>query len=431
MRKIAMTKTIGFGVIVIGVAWALASAEGQTTKPAKQPSTSPATQSSTLAAFVEKPFGFGFRGNGQGRFPDAKPVTEWSQTKNVVWATTMPAPSNASPALCGDRLFVCSDPSTVICVNLADGKILWQKSTLYSELTENPSDPSKDKDLPKTHNTNGYSSATPVTDGKHVWAVFGTGVVVCFDKDGNRVWAKKLENPPHEWGSSISPVLAGDTLLVQYDHMFGLDAATGKEKWKVSTTWRWGTPVVGSFGDDLVAVTGMGNAIHVKDGSAAGQVIAVDNYDSYNSLLLQDGVLYYVRSNPKAFRQPAPGGPPEKVWDGEKLAKGRYYATPLLHEGLLYAINESHTLSVIDAKTGKKVYDKTLDHLNGTAYSSPTLGGKYVFVSGEGGNTVVLEAGREYKEVARNTLEPFRTSPVFADGRMYVRTLKTLYCIGK
>jgi hypothetical protein len=74
---------------------------------------------------------------------------------------------------------------------------------------------------------------------------------------------------------------------------------------------------------------------------------------------------------------------------------------------------------------------KKVEYLQGTVYSSPTLAGKYILLSGEGGRTVVLASGREYREVARNELEPFRSTPVFAGDRMYVRTLKALYCIGK
>ena len=87
--------------------------------------------------------------------------------------------------------------------------------------------------------------------------------------------------------------------------------------------------------------------------------------------------------------------------------------------------------SVLDAKTGKIIYEKKLDQLKATTYPSPVLAGNYVLLSDEKGTTIVLEAGREYKETAVNVLEPFRSSPIFIGNRMYVRTLKSLYCIGK
>ncbi|MBI5723272.1 MAG: PQQ-binding-like beta-propeller repeat protein [Planctomycetes bacterium] len=435
---------------------------------------------------AEEPYGF--RVNGQGRFPDATPVTEWGPDKNVVWKTPMPGWSNASPALCGDRLFVCSEPTALVCVNLADGKILWQKPNDYLDLLTDPAEQAKARNqakkgdeiraqldakmkelndaqaewnkkkddadlkkkvddlrkaaepirqelsqisyaLPKAQSSNGYTSATPVTDGKSVWAVFGTGVVVCYDKDGKLIWGRKLENPPHEWGSCISPLLAGNVLLVQYDNLYGLDPATGKEIWKLKTLWGWGTPVLAKIGDQYIAYTCKGAAVTVSDGKEVAKGL---KGLQFNSPLLQDGILYFIEEKAIAFKLPAtPADKPEKLWDAEAIHKDRYYASPLVHDGLIYAVNEGGFLSVVDAKTGQKIYEKKLEHLGGINYPSPTLAGKCILLSGENGKTIVLEPGREYKEVARNELEPFRSCPVLAGSRMYVRTLKTLYCIGK
>ncbi len=86
---------------------------------------------------------------------------------------------------------------------------------------------------------------------------------------------------------------------------------------------------------------------------------------------------------------------------------------------------------MIDAKTGQLVYDQRLEFGGGQCYPSITLAGKYLYVSSDNGTTLVLEPGREYKELARNMLEPFRSSLVFEGRRMYVRTTKGLWCIGE
>ena len=70
---------------------------------------------------------YGFRRDGTGKFPEADPPTTWSTDENVIWKTPMPAASEASPILVGDKIFVCAEMDTLICVNAADGKILWQK----------------------------------------------------------------------------------------------------------------------------------------------------------------------------------------------------------------------------------------------------------------------------------------------------------------
>ncbi|MHC4715206.1 MAG: hypothetical protein ACYTAN_18370, partial [Planctomycetota bacterium] len=94
-------------------------------------------------------------------------------------------------------------------------------------------------------------------------------------------------------------------------------------------------------------------------------------------------------------------------------------------------ITQARRFSVLDAETGETVYVKDLDLGKGTVYQSITLGGDRIFISSEGGRTIVIEPGREYREVARNDLEPFRACPVFVGSRMYIRGHKNLYCIGK
>lgn len=432
---------------------------------------------------------YGFRADGQNRFPDAEPVLEWGPDKNVIWKTPMPSWSNACPVICGDRIFVCSEPTTIVCVNLADGKILWQKSNDYADLVKDPAEQEKikeqirkagelrqeidkknheinkiDKDIkdkkgdeetlkkqiaeirksiepiqkelngltlaiPPAHPTNGYSSATPFTDGKSVWAAFGTGVVACYDKEGVFKWGRRIENPPNGWGSCISPILADNILAVQYDSLYGLDPETGKEIWKLKTPWGWGSPSVTKIGGKTVILTSQGSIVDVKDGREIAKNL---KKLQYNSMLLQDGVMYFIEEKPVAYKVPATDdGKVEKLWDGEDMHKERYYASPLLHEGLIYAIDQARFFTVIDASNGKKVYEKKVEFLKACTYPSPVLAGKHILLGSEDGKTLIIEPGREYKEVATNTLEPSRSTPIFVGNRMIVRTLKTLYCIGK
>ena len=103
----------------------------------------------------------------------------------------------------------------------------------------------------------------------------------------------------------------------------------------------------------------------------------------------------------------------------------------VLHEGILYDINEQGLLVAIDAANGQLIYQQKLDLGREQCYPSVTLAGKYLFVSGSDGITVVFEPGRTFKEVARNKLEQFRSTPIFSGTRMYVRTMKNVYCLGK
>src|SRR5580704_16312737 len=76
----------------------------------------------------------GWRTDATGKYPDAQGPREWGPEKNVVWRTAMPAMSNAIPVIVGERLFTCADPCVLICINKADGKIIWQRAISYDDL---------------------------------------------------------------------------------------------------------------------------------------------------------------------------------------------------------------------------------------------------------------------------------------------------------
>ena len=362
----------------------------------------------------------GWQKDGTGNYPDATPVINWSATDNVVWKTPLPSWSNATPVIAGKRIFVCSEPSTLLCADLATGRIVWRQDA-----------PQKSQPKPKTHGTTGYSTPTPATDGRSVFVLYGTGVAARYDLDGSCGWIREVGRPANAWGHSASPVLVGDHLVLHLaGHVLGLDSQSGEERWRTPSEQSWGSLVqTRIYGTDIV-ITSSGDLIRVRDGRKLARKIGSLNY---NAPVVRAGVVYFAdgQQTTGAFRLPplADGQTlPEALWRA-RLPEERYYAGPLLYGGLLYAVSEKANLSVLDARTGKEVYRKRLG-LEGTVYPSITGAGKYVFVSSDSGQTVVLETNREYSEVARNQLEGFRSCPVFRGDRMYVRTQRHLYCIG-
>jgi outer membrane protein assembly factor BamB len=143
--------------------------------------------------------------------------------------------------------------------------------------------------------------------------------------------------------------------------------------------------------------------------------------------------VYYVHGSAVAFRVPESLTDPLKpvvLWKGKAKGGGYGFASPVVHDGLLYAASDQGILTVLDAATGELVYEERLN-LGGAIYPSISLAGNRVYVSSDNGATVVLQPGREYKELARNKLPSFRSSLVFEGKRVYVRTEKHLYCIGE
>jgi len=428
----------------------------------------------------------GWRMDGNGHYPNATPPTEWSADKNVVWKTPLPSWGNASPILVGERIFVMAEPSTLICLDRRTGRILWQKNNAYADFMgpedlarieqarkeaeeiakqvnplqneqrklekeskaapdnaelkekikqldqqikplEQQSQRLKAEAAPSTEGSNGYSSPTPASDGANVYAVFGTGVVCAYDLQGNRKWIKLLEKPTEGWGHSASPLLAGGKLFVHILDLVALDPADGKELWRVKSGCHWGSPRRAWIAQTEVVITPGGDVVRAAD----GQVLAkgISNLE-FATPIVFDGVVYFIQNGGKAVRLPAQAAPQakfESLWQTTPNNE-RYYASAALHDGLLYAVTRSEVFSIIDAGTGKVIFEKKLD-IKGEPYSSITPAGKYLYLSGENGVTVVLEPGRQYKELARNQLEPFRTTPVFSGSRMYVRAKKHMYCI--
>ncbi len=117
----------------------------------------------------------GWRSDGTGRYPDAEPPVTFAPEVNVVWAAPLPSWSNASPVVIEDRIFVCAEPDTLIAVEKKTGKILWQEANPVAETSSGEDGAAQGE--AKAHAHNGFTSATPVCDGKHVFAVFGNGMI--------------------------------------------------------------------------------------------------------------------------------------------------------------------------------------------------------------------------------------------------------------
>jgi outer membrane protein assembly factor BamB len=288
--------------------------------------------------------------------------------------------------------------------------------------------------LPATHPVNGYSSPTPVTDGKVVCVVFGTGVASSYDLEGNRKWAKMLLKPPQEWGHSASPLLVGDRFLAHIgDHLIALNKENGEELWRTPARVGWGSAIGTRVGHEDVVVTPDGDILRVRDGR---KIAAGIGSLTYNAPVANSGIVYFVdgERTSLALRLPQEAADsirPEVLWSvKDTIAKERYYASPVALGGVIYGIMQRNVLSALDAATGERVYDRNMDLGGGTVFPSITAAGNYLFVSSDSGTTIVLEAGREYKEVAANHLEAFRSCPVFVGDRIYIRAHKTLYCIG-
>jgi outer membrane protein assembly factor BamB len=433
------------------------------------------------------------------------------EQKNIAWVTPMPERSNASPIVVGDRVFVCSEPDELICLSKTDGRVLWRRSNSFYDATaeeyrrahpalQEKIAPLVDKlqaaatdgeklvlrkqiqDLlvetdkatyemkieghPQSHwPITGWTTPTPVSDGRLVYAWFTHGVAACYDLEGNRKWAQRvdllLKKPGEKYGPyqyPCSPMLIGGKLVIAicYHGMVALNAADGSLAWKQpEVTDSLVCMAAGRVNGTDVVFSTRGNAVALADGKVLWRNERSENaggatFEDGSLWLSVLGFSYLVQHDysrlpagafaPQVTSRDVPGG------SGEGC-----YGAPLHHAGLVYSVDSHGGLMVVDRNQAKLVYKQQLDlhpmfHYNSCGVaSSPTLGGKHIYAMDNQGNTAIFEPGRAFKPVATNTIRtyvrrdwpmnPLETTtyanPVFDGGRLFIRGERNLYCIGK
>jgi outer membrane protein assembly factor BamB len=319
----------------------------------------------------------------------------------------------------------------LVCIDRDKGAILWTKD-FKPKLPESKYGPHSNE------SEHGYSSSTPASDGKRLYVFFGKSGVYGLDLDGKEIWHADVGTGTNGWGSSNSPVLYKDLVIVnaciESGSLVALDKSTGKEVWRAKNIRdSWNTPV-------LVAVPGGGTELVVNESKAVigfdpadgKELWRVTGFNGYvcPSVVAHEGVVYVVRGEALAIKAGGRGDVSEShvLWRG----KGRSTVpSPVYYDGRLYwAFGSVHC---IDAATGKEVYTKNFS--TGSFYASPIAAdGKIYFVS-RTGSTFVVAAGPTFKEIAHNKFadDDSRTnaSPIVSDGCLLLRTDRYLACLGK
>jgi len=377
----------------------------------------------------------GWRNDGSGRYPVAAPPMEWSETKNIVWSTEIGPNRYSSPVVADGRVFLVADPAWLFCVDAANGTVLWKKSNDFADLPDKV-------DAKRPAGDAGNTTPTPVTDGRHVYVVFGTGIVASYDVEGKRRWIRHFDlKPATEYGRAASPVLAGGKLLITLSHLIALDAETGKEVWRNKAVPEcYGTPIVATVAGEEVAAMASGQIVRVRDGA----LLATDLGGlKFASPIVVDQTLYLIQTGSSAKRL-APESrdrwEARQLWEQE-IEGGAFYASPLWDKGLIYAVANENIFTIVDAKDGKIVATRELESREPSGapaaappniYPSLVLAGKYLYLFTDSGEALVLEPGRAYKELKRNYLgKGHGGTPAFDGTRMYLRSGQKLYCIGE
>ncbi len=411
-------------------------------------------------------------GNGDGQGA----VLEWDidQQQNVRWKTAIPGISTSSPVAWGNRVFVVSSISSagdatfrtglygdvapvndlsehtwkIYCLDKATGKILWQQTAFTG--------------LPKVkrHTKSSQSNSTPVTDGKHVVAMFGSiGVLAAWDMNGRPLWKTDVGvinsgwffDPEYQWGHSSSPIIYRNMVIVQADAQKGSFLAafrldTGKQAWRtdrdeIST---WGTPTVFRTGDRDQLVTN-GTKVRGYD-PATGKLLWTLSPNSEITVatpIVGEGLVYvtggYPPARPIYAIKPTASGDivltkeqttsDALAWSNER--EGTYIPTPIYYQGILYTCGNNGILTAYDAKTGERLYRARVGG-GGSFSASPIAADGRLYLANEDGDVYVVKAGRTYEELAKNEMkEVVMSTPAITDGVIIVRTIGHVVALGE
>ncbi|WP_339750286.1 PQQ-binding-like beta-propeller repeat protein [uncultured Rubinisphaera sp.] len=406
-----------------------------------------------------------FRGPaGSGIAKDSESLPDqWSPTLNLAWKSALSGPGASSPIIFGNKVFVTSysgyglgsdEPGelenlirSLQCFDLRTGKLLWQKDVKAS-LPEDLYDQSG-------VSSHGYATHTPVSDGNNVYCFFGKGGVYAFDLNGNELWhanAGKESDPP-KWGSSSSPVIHKNTLIItasaESQSIIGFDKLTGKKKWQQEASGldgMWGTPIlvkVDNHQTDLVMlVAGELWGLDPESGRLRWYSKATDSQQAYTSVISQGNrVFAFTGQGSRSLRLEVNGlgniEDSNTLWTSSVSAT---YASPVLHESKIYVVSQG-ILTVVEAASGKRLKQIRLKDFQQTGnprfgsldYASPLIVDGRLFYLNAKGQTYVFELNEEIEQLAVNEIttdhENFWGSPAVSDGRIVLRSSSYLYCI--
>jgi len=374
-----------------------------------------------------------FRGaEGIGVASQKNTPTDWNGAggKNVVWKVKVPKSGYSSPIIWGNQLFVTgadAQARMVYCYDKNSGKLMWEASA--DNIQGSPAS------APKVTADTGLAAPTMATDGRAVFAIFSTGDVIALDLNGKRLWARNLGVPDNHYGHGSSLIIYKDKLLIQYDtnrsgKLMALDTQTGTTAWETvrSSKISWSSPILVNTGSRTEVILTTNPNVNGYDPQTGKELwnIACLSGEVGPSAGYADGMVFAANEYAKLVGIKIGGATPEIVWEADEYLPE--VSSPLAVNGLLYIATTYGVFACLDAKTGEKLWEQ---EYGDAFYSSPIYADGKVYITDMSGKTHIVKATKEYQKIGTPELgEKSVCSPVFADGKVYLRGMNNLYCLG-
>ena len=374
--------------------------------------------------------------------------SRWTTDENIVWKLAMPSWSGSTPIIWRDLIFLNvaeGDNLSLWCVNRKKGDIVWKQPLGAGNV--------------KMRKQN-MSSPSPVTDGRNVYVMTGTGILKSFDFKGTELWTRDIQKDYGKfglnWGYASSPLLLDDSLYVQVLHgmktddpsyVMRIDKKSGKTLWKVERATAairespdsYTTPGLLRYGKNVEIVITGGDCVTGHDPATGKELWRANGLNPSNDpfyRIVASPVVFndivYVPTRVKPLLALKAGGRGDittshVLWS---TLNGPDVPTPVTDGKYFYVVNDSGIMWCFDAKTGQEIYGK--QRIKSGAYSaSPVLADEKIYITNEDGLTTVVKAGPKFEVIAENALNDYcLSSPAISDGQIFIRTAGQLYCIG-
>jgi outer membrane protein assembly factor BamB len=407
--------------------------------------------------------------DGSGISNEKNLPSEWTPTKNIKWKTPIAGRGHSSPIVWGKLIFVTTAvegevvPGAKAVKHTADGKEFLHPDSIGADHKHTFKVIALNRDTGKIaweavawegtpydnrHRKSSYAASTPATDGKLVYAFFGTEGLYAYDFSGKLAWKAQLGNlGTVGMGTGTSPILFENLVIVQCDEENGeasfivaLDKKTGKEVWRTPRKVQvsWSTPLLVRTSNRSELITSGTEQVISYDPATGKELWHHKGVESnaIPSPVANNEMVFLVAGFPAkiamAIKLGGSGdltGTPNVPW---KYAKGTAYVpSPILYGDYLYLTTDRGILTCIDAKTGEVKYEGGRIPIPATFTASPVAFEGKILMTSEDGDTFIVKAGPNHQILGTNSIgEAVYASPAIADGRIFIRGERNLYCIG-
>ena len=383
-----------------------------------------------------------FRGpEGSGVSPFTNAPREWDVKTGagIIWKVPVPAPGFNSPITWGERVFFSGGNASkreVFCLDAKTGQTIWRQ-----DITKVPGSPAQPPEIPET---TGYAACTMATDGRRVYVAFANGDLAAFSLDGKPVWSKSFGPLKNPYGYATSLATWSDKIILQLDQgesedgkskLYALDGRTGQVVWqrprKVGCSWA--TPIVIEAGGKPQIITlavPWVISYGATDGSELWHVEGLNGEITPSAVFAAGLVMVPSPSDRMMAIRPNGQGDVTKTamtWTSEENVPD--VTSPVSSGDLVFTITTPGLLTCCDASNGKKVWEHDYDM---EFHSSPAIAGDRLYLFGQKGAAIVVQAGREFKELFRTEMgDAFHASPAFLDGKIIMRGTTNIWCLGQ